>query len=303
MNLSVAPTGELHATAGPSGPPRGSDEECPEEEGHRLSLCETGAWGLHPTGQRELGVYLWEPPHVPVQSESLSGNTAAPFQILLKLYSFSHLITSFMATWSRVAIKTLTLWIICLYQLLHIKTLQFCHIVLWGESCMRQLNAEKVKVTTNVGFAGIRHYHCCFQARLVLPCLQGWDCYRKISFSKRLSSRSDWRIMVVNLTTMILSTEKHLHNTMLRSHDGVFSIFVIPNSDYYEQQAKFWSDQTINSSRQTWVQILCKCSPTFNCFNHKAAAFKQLGNVMSCGWLLMGSIINGLLMWTQFLRI
>lgn len=63
---SVAVTGKLHAAAGSSGPSISSDEECPEEEGHRLSLSATGARGLHLTGQREVGVHLWEPPPVPV---------------------------------------------------------------------------------------------------------------------------------------------------------------------------------------------------------------------------------------------
>lgn len=67
INMSL--TGKLHAAAGPSGLSSGSDEERPEEEGHRLSLSATGARGLHLTGQREVGVHLWEPSHVPVQSE------------------------------------------------------------------------------------------------------------------------------------------------------------------------------------------------------------------------------------------
>lgn len=69
IKLPVALTGKLHAAAGPSGHPSGSDEERAEEEGHRLSLSATGARGLHLTGQREMGVHLWETPHVPVQSE------------------------------------------------------------------------------------------------------------------------------------------------------------------------------------------------------------------------------------------
>lgn len=62
--------GKLYAAAGPSGPPGGSDEERPEKEGHRFSLRAAGACGLHLTGQRAVGVRLWEPPAVPVQSES-----------------------------------------------------------------------------------------------------------------------------------------------------------------------------------------------------------------------------------------
>ena len=61
--------GKLHAAAGPPGPPDGSDVERPEEEGHRVSLGATGGWGLHPAGQREVGVPLRETSLVPVQSE------------------------------------------------------------------------------------------------------------------------------------------------------------------------------------------------------------------------------------------
>lgn len=68
---SVALTGKFHAAAGPPGPPGGFDEERPEEEGHRLSLSATGARGLCPTGQRAMGVHLWETPTLPVQSELL----------------------------------------------------------------------------------------------------------------------------------------------------------------------------------------------------------------------------------------
>lgn len=67
--VAVALTGKLHAAAGPSGPPSGSDEERPEEEGHRLSLGATRARGLHLTGERVVGLHLWETPPVPVQSE------------------------------------------------------------------------------------------------------------------------------------------------------------------------------------------------------------------------------------------
>lgn len=67
--LLFAAAGELHAAAGPSGPPRGSHEGRPEEEGHCLSLGATRARGLHPTDQREVGVHLWAAPTVPVQSE------------------------------------------------------------------------------------------------------------------------------------------------------------------------------------------------------------------------------------------
>lgn len=42
MMLSVALTGKLHATAGPSGPPLGFDEERSEEEGYRFPLNATG---------------------------------------------------------------------------------------------------------------------------------------------------------------------------------------------------------------------------------------------------------------------
>lgn len=69
--LTVAPAGKLHAAAGPPGPPTGSHENRPEEEGHHLSLSATRARGLHLTGQREVGVHLWETLSVPVQSEWL----------------------------------------------------------------------------------------------------------------------------------------------------------------------------------------------------------------------------------------
>lgn len=66
----VALKGELHAAAGPPGPAGGSDEERPEEEGHRLSLGAAGTRGLHLAGQRDVGLHLRESPAVPVQSES-----------------------------------------------------------------------------------------------------------------------------------------------------------------------------------------------------------------------------------------
>ncbi len=69
ITLPVALAGKLHAAAGPPGRPSGSDEERPEEEGHRLSLGAAGARGLHLTGQRDMRVHLWETPPVPVQSE------------------------------------------------------------------------------------------------------------------------------------------------------------------------------------------------------------------------------------------
>lgn len=71
MKLSLAVTGKLHAAAGASGPPGGSDEERPEEEGHRVPLGGTEARGLHPAGQRQVGVHLRETSAVPVQSEWL----------------------------------------------------------------------------------------------------------------------------------------------------------------------------------------------------------------------------------------
>lgn len=69
IKLRLTLTGKLHAAAGPSGLSSGSDEKRPEEEGNSLSLSASGAWGLHLTSQRDLGVYLWETSHVPVQSE------------------------------------------------------------------------------------------------------------------------------------------------------------------------------------------------------------------------------------------
>lgn len=71
MKLSLAVTGKLHAAAGASGPPGGSDEERPEEESHRVPLGGTEARGLHPAGQRQVGVHLRETSAVPVQSEWL----------------------------------------------------------------------------------------------------------------------------------------------------------------------------------------------------------------------------------------
>ena len=67
--INVSVTGKLHAAAGPPGPPGGSDKECPEEEGHGLSLRATRAGGLHLAGQRGVGVHLRETSIVPVQSE------------------------------------------------------------------------------------------------------------------------------------------------------------------------------------------------------------------------------------------
>lgn len=67
----MSSTGKLHAAAESSGQPWGSDTERSEEEGHRLPLNAAGARGLHFTGQREVGVHLWETSTVSVQGESL----------------------------------------------------------------------------------------------------------------------------------------------------------------------------------------------------------------------------------------
>lgn len=69
IKLTVALAGKLHAAAGPPGRPGSSGEECPEEEGNRLSLSPTGARGLYLAGQREVGVHLRAAPSLPVQSE------------------------------------------------------------------------------------------------------------------------------------------------------------------------------------------------------------------------------------------
>lgn len=62
-------TGKFHAAAGPYGPAYISDEERCEEKGHSFPLGSTGAGGLHPPGQRQVGLHLWEPPTLPVQSK------------------------------------------------------------------------------------------------------------------------------------------------------------------------------------------------------------------------------------------